>query len=150
MPGTNAVYTFKKSGPEGQDQHLYDNCDAYPSGAASKLLVAYEQSQVQLARRSQPTTSAMLHSLAVGDIPDSYEQLMLTSDWRNGPSTNFRYEIEERAGDVHVAVLCPDLSGRTDSFKLPPGQNFLNWSCEFSGVLREFADWAREHDGLEA
>ena len=135
MAGTNAVYTFKKGGAEGQDVFLYDNCDAYPAGVASKLSVAFAQSEAQLAKRSLPKSRAMFEALAVGDIPDGPERLVKISDLSSAPTTNFRYEIQERGREIQVAALYPGCQ---------------DWNTEFSGSLREFAIWARDKDCIEA
>ena len=144
MPGTNAVYTFIGAGREaGTDSHIYDNCDAYPKGAAEKFEDAGlcdAHNLVQLRR--------VAINLAIGDVPGSLEKRIEIADWRRTSETNLRYEIRAKDGVVRVTAFEPDWSG--PEAKTPPktGFNAPRWRELFSGAVPEFLSWAAERGSI--
>lgn len=138
MPGTNAVYSFKNAGGSGRHVHVYDNSDAYPTGAAKKLIEACEIGGMR--------TEGMARAFTIGDIPDSLEMRVVANNWRQTCATNYRYEIEYRPGNIFVTGYCPDHSDLPDDFRLAPGENFPKWRKIFHGTLEHFQLWARQEE----
>lgn len=137
MPGTNAVLTFRGAGADGRSVHVYDNCDACPTGAAEKLVRA------SLAASS---FGEIADAYAIGDVPGSLEMRVIAENWRRTCGTNYRYIISRRGGEPYVRGYCPDFSELPDDFRLKPGRNFPRWREIFHGTLPEFIVWARQDE----